>query len=242
MEFTHDAYRNLILKSLKNGYNLTFYQDIDKFDKAIILRHDIDFSPRKALDIAKIEHQLGVKSTYFVLLSTEFYNVFSAQTGEIMDKILGMGHKIGLHFDEQRYKSSSLDQMKDYVCKESKILQKALNTSINVVSMHRPSKFILDKNIGFENIINSYDQLFVRDIKYVSDSRMYWREDIMDIIENNKYNKIHILTHPFWYSDKVENIQGKLLKFLDEAKTNRYYFLYNNFRNLSECIEREDIM
>lgn len=242
MEFTYDAYRKLIDKVLQNGYQVCSYKNVDKFDKAIILRHDVDFSPRKAIDMARIEYQLGVKSTYFVLLSTEFYNVFSKETADILSQIIEMGHEIGLHFDEQRYNATSIDQMKDYVYKEASILEKALDSEVNVISMHRPSKFTLNNNIEFEGLINSYSKKYFKEMKYVSDSRMYWREDVIDIIHNNKYNKLHILTHPFWYSDKVEKTQIKLFEFLNEAKIKRYDYMSSNFRNLSEYIRREDIV
>lgn len=241
MEFTYKAYKNLIITSLENGYDICSYKKVDKFDKSIILRHDIDFSPSRAIDIARIEYQLGVKSTYFILLSTEFYNVFSKETAGIFNEILDMGHDIGLHFDEQRYDASSINQMKDYVYHESKILEKALGVSINVVSMHRPSKISLDNNIKFEGIINSYSQMFFKDMKYVSDSRMNWREDVIEIIKSNKYDKIHILTHPFWYSNKFEKTEDKLMCFINDAKINRYDSLNSNFRDLIEYIKREDI-
>ena len=35
--------------------------------KGIILRHDIDFSPAKALEIARLEYEIGV-FTFFVML------------------------------------------------------------------------------------------------------------------------------------------------------------------------------
>ncbi len=33
------------------------------------MRHDIDFCPARALDIAKIEYNFNIKSTYFVMLN-----------------------------------------------------------------------------------------------------------------------------------------------------------------------------
>lgn len=242
MEFTFDAYKTLINLSLENGYKICSYENVDDHDRNIILRHDIDFSPNKALEIAKIEHEIGVKSTYFVLLSTEFYNVFSNESSGIFTEILGMGHQIGLHFDEQRYKTNSIEETKEHVYYEAEILGRALNTQINVVSMHRPSKFTLEASIELDGLINSYSHKYFKDMKYISDSRMYWREDPMTTVLNNQNNKIHILTHPFWYSDKVESVQDKLSKFLNEANTYRYNLIDKNFRNLHEYIRREDLL
>lgn len=236
MEFTFSAYKNMITTSLINGYEICSYENVTKFNKSIILRHDIDFSPIKAIDIAKIEQKLGVKSTYFVLVSTEFYNIFSRQTAEIFNQILEMGHDIGLHFDEQRYNSNSVEEMKEHVYYESKVLEKALGITLKVVSMHRPSKFTLENNIEFIDLINSYNKVFFKEIKYVSDSRMHWREDVMEVIKSNKYDKLHILTHPFWYSNKNETIETKLLDFINVSRLNTFKNLKDNFRDLEEYI------
>lgn len=242
MEFTFGAYKRLIETIIKNGYQVSSYKNVEEYDKTVILRHDIDFSPSNAINIARIESELGVKSIYFVLISTEFYNVFSKETFELLKQILEMGHEIGLHFDEQRYNINSLEQMKDYVSKEVSILQNALDTEVNVVSMHRPSRFVLNNNIKFKNLINSYNKKYFEEMKYISDSRMYWREDVMDILNSNKYNKLHILTHPFWYSEKSDKIQDKLLKFISDGKLIRYNNLNSNFKNLGEYINLEDIV
>lgn len=239
MEFTHDEYRNLINLILDNNYSICSYKNIYDYDRAVILRHDVDFSPEKAFEIAKVEFELGVRSTYFVLLATDFYNVFSKKTFDIFTEILKMGHEIGLHFDENRYEIENLEQMKKYILNEVDILSKALGYKITSVSMHRPSKLTLDRNIEFEDIINSYSNLFFKEIKYVSDSRMNWRENVLDIIESNNYDKIHILTHPFWYSKNIESTKEKLIKFLNESKQERYNNMNNNFKNLDEYIDME---
>ena len=41
----------------------------------MISRHDIDYSIEKAVELAALEAEENVKSTYFVLLSSEFYNL-----------------------------------------------------------------------------------------------------------------------------------------------------------------------
>lgn len=241
MNFTYSEYKRMIEIALQMGYNMSFYDNIDSHDKAIILRHDIDFDLEKALKIARLEYSLGVSSTYFVLLSTDFYNIFSKKSVGILNQILEMNHQIGLHFDEERYNACTVDEMKQYVFNEISILEKLLGKPVKTISMHRPTQLTLDSDVNFEGLINSYSSYFFKEMKYVSDSRMHWRENIFDIIESGSYNKIHILTHPFWYSNEVEKTKDKLIYFLNETKISRYDSLNNNFRNLSEFIKREDI-
>ena len=40
-----------------------------KNQKTIMMRHDVDADPHAAYEMAKIEHELGIRSTYFVLLT-----------------------------------------------------------------------------------------------------------------------------------------------------------------------------
>ena len=90
MEFTYEAYKNMILNLRNNEYKVVGYNN-DFKEKTVILRHDIDFSLEKALDIAKLENQLGVFSTFFILLSTDFYNINSIKSLEILKNIIRLG-------------------------------------------------------------------------------------------------------------------------------------------------------
>ena len=85
MNFTYDGYKTLI-KLLKNhGYTPAQYTG--GYNKSVILRHDVDTSIEKAVKMAEFEKNLGISSTYFVLVTTDFYNVFSAKNTALIRKI-----------------------------------------------------------------------------------------------------------------------------------------------------------
>jgi hypothetical protein len=238
MEFSYDAYIKLINILKEHGYTFCDYNDIinNENEKTVIMRHDVDFDLEKAVKLGLVEKEQGIKSTYFILLSTNFYNVFSKSSYERINILISLGHKIGLHFDEKRYDIKSIEDIKKHVIFEAKILSNLLDKQINVVSMHRPSKMTLENDIKFNGIINSYSSYFFKKMKYISDSRMNWREDIIDIISSKKYGRLHILTHPFWYSNENQTMEYKLKTFLNEAIIERYLNMNNNFRNLEEII------
>ena len=81
MYFTYKAYKKLIETLKSNNYSLTDYHSDDIFKKSVILRHDVDNSLEKALAFAQYEQQFRVKSTYFVLLTSNFYNIASQSPG-----------------------------------------------------------------------------------------------------------------------------------------------------------------
>ena len=240
VDFTQNAYINLLNLLSKNRYEFSSYQEVEKSAKAVILRHDVDFSLEKALEMSKIEYRNNAKSTYFVLLTSNFYNLYSKESFEILQSIISMGHEIGLHFDEKRYILNSIDDIRFNAAKEANILSEIVGREIRVISMHRPSLLILDSNIQFDNLINSYSSFFFKSMKYISDSRMKWREDPIEIINSNHHDKLHILTHPFWYSLNNESMRFKLNEFLYNAIIDRYSFLNDNIRDLNEEINLND--
>ena len=65
-KFSHKEYIS-ILKDIKNNYNVLDYTDVSENTESFaIIRHDIEFSPYRALNLAKIDHDLGIKSCFFV--------------------------------------------------------------------------------------------------------------------------------------------------------------------------------
>ena len=79
-DFTLGGYRNLIETFRSNGYAFVDFHNVDPAKSHVILRHDIDFSIKKAVTLAALEAELGVTSTWFVLLRSDMYNTASASS------------------------------------------------------------------------------------------------------------------------------------------------------------------
>ena len=77
MTFTFDGYRSLLWLLREHGYEVANYHNWQEKKRCVILRHDIDSSIEDATAFAALERDEGVTSTYFVLLTSDFYNVFS---------------------------------------------------------------------------------------------------------------------------------------------------------------------
>lgn len=109
MEFTYGAYQGLLKKLKRHGYQVVNYKNWRNTKRCVILRHDIDYDIDKAVRLSFLEKIGGVNSTYFVLLTSDFYNVFSQRTSDGLKQIIDNDHTIGLHFDEMRYLELSGD-------------------------------------------------------------------------------------------------------------------------------------
>ncbi len=231
MEYTYNAYRRLIVFLRSKGYAFADYDNYGSYDKAVILRHDVDISLEKAVDFARLERDGGVKSTYFVLVSADFYNPCSKSSVDMMREIQSMGHDIGLHFDEQRYIADDVEWSEkvvtDKILKEKAFLESIIKCQVTVVSMHRPSRKTLESNLKIPGMVNSYGKAFFQGIKYISDSYHRWREDIYEVIES-KPEKVQLLTHAFWYNEENKTRRESFMDYINRASDVAYKMLEDN--------------
>ena len=72
MEFTYSGYEELVNELKTHKYEFCSYENYYKDSKCVIMRHDIDYDLEQAVRLAEIENRLGISSTYFVLLSSDF--------------------------------------------------------------------------------------------------------------------------------------------------------------------------
>ena len=103
MQFTYKAYEKVIILLTEAGYQMTDYHEYNHMKYPCIIRHDVDFSSEKAARFAKWEKQLfekikGYKEIYFVLVTSDFYNIFSKKGRDLLKQIIENGHEIGLYF------------------------------------------------------------------------------------------------------------------------------------------------
>lgn len=241
LEFTYTAYKHLLSLLLDNHYKISNYQNYQYNNKCVILRHDVDFSLEAAVRLAELEYKQDVQSTYFVLLATPFYNPFHRKSKNILKAIIDMGHAIGLHFDEANYFISNKDDLINHVEREVAILSTGLNMDIKSVSMHRPSKWVLEEDVHFKSVVNSYSSIFFNDFKYLSDSRMHWREDVYQVIQSNLFDRLHILTHPIWYGEQERSMKENLLQLIRDQKSKCYESVRENIKDLDKVLLESDL-
>lgn len=239
MEFTYQAYQAFLALLREQRYTFCGYHDHAEAERCVILRHDIDNSLPQALRLAETEAEAGVSSTYFVLLRTDFYNAASRESRRILRRLMDLGHEVGLHFDETAYgKTLTQDETRACILKECELLSALLDTPVTTVSMHRPSRATLEADLKIPGIINSYGKTFFHDFKYLSDSRRRWREPVLDIIRSGEYDRLHILTHAFWYHEQEEDLAASVGAFIRSANAERYDRMMENITDLPSILPK----
>ncbi len=195
------------------------------------------------MEFARFEWEKGVKSTYFVLVTGDFYNIFSRHNRKVIRDIIDLGHEIGLHFDQTVYGELALDThtIREKILCEAEQLKTVTEKNVNIVSMHRPSRQILEGDLQIPGMTNSYGRLFFKEFKYISDSRRNWREPVESILTSGEYRRLQILTHSFWYYDEEKDLHDTVKSFICGANRERYDNYKNNFTDLESVLGLNEI-
>ena len=111
MDFTLRIYRKLLTTLQHSGYRfVTFEQycesllDERKEEPFVILRHDVDLKAKNSLRTAQIEHELGIKASYY------FRVVPQSNQPEIIRAITALGHEIGYHYEDMAIAQGDAEQ------------------------------------------------------------------------------------------------------------------------------------
>lgn len=208
--FTYEWYDRLLGSLREQEYNFSsFYQQIEP--GTVFVRHDVDFSPKKAVRIAEIETDHGIKSTYFFRLSAPVYNVFNAGVRKSIGRIEELGHDIGVHFDSHQYWDRQPDD--ETLTATIRSEQEALATlteTCEIIAFHNPPEWVL--GTVFDGIEHTYEPRFFEEIGYVADSNQRWRSQ--PPFPDGFPEQFQLLTHPVQWgeTDRSKNAHLRELR------------------------------
>ncbi len=240
LDFTLGKYRQLLEAIC--GYNYTTYTvagylDSSDPEKAIILRHDVDRKPEKALKMARLEQKFGIRATYYFRFNRATFQP------HVIRQIAGMGHEAGYHYE-------TLDKAKGDFSKAIKIFGHELAefrkiTEVKTVCMHGNPLTEWDNRQLWEKYdhkdfgLTGEAYLSMGNIAYLSDTGRTWdgkhkvkdhlpddrqsnkmltaasTNDIIELLKKGQLDRACLLVHPERWSGNIFDWTGQLL--LDTA-------------------------
>lgn len=216
-DFTEDNYIKL-LKLAKQNYKFISYEGYKTPGSNIIWRHDVDISMHRALRLAQLESEQGIKSTYFLYIHSEYYNLLEKEIIDVVKKIMSLGHYIGLHFDFHFYGLNlSNNTVEKLILKEKIFLEELLGQNIKAISFHMPEKYLEDvKTDEICGMVNTYGEYLKKHYTYCSDSNGYWRfSRLEDVLKDSSNKCLQILTHPAWWVPTVMSPRERISRAID---------------------------
>lgn len=118
MDFTLKTYKTLLKALKKQGFSFQTFQEFiqQPRDKSIVLRHDVDKLPENSLRFAQIQHELGIKGSYFFRMVPQSFHP------EIIKEIAKLGHEIGYHYEDLDLASKNSSKSEIWSLKSEKFL------------------------------------------------------------------------------------------------------------------------
>lgn len=226
-DFTVESYSKLLSVLKDSGY---FFQTFREYliapqERVVILRHDVDKLPMNALRFAQIEHDRGIKASYFFRIVEESFNP------SVIRQISALGHEIGYHYEDLDLCRGDVD--KAYFSFQRNLAKLREIVPVDTACMHGSplSRFdnrsIWDKyDYRNDGILGEpYFDLDYTKIFYLTDTGRKWNsaetsirdkvqssfqyrinntKHLIEIIELYKLpNQIMINTHPQRWNDNI---------------------------------------
>jgi hypothetical protein len=207
--FDLEHYGELIRAAGSGGYRFAFF-DREPQAGELLLRHDVDLSLEAAVELAELERELGVRSTYFLMKRSVFYNLDSYVGAAALARLRELGHRVGLH---AVWPDADLDERFD-----------------PVIAWHNPEPAYMSEPV--EGAVNVMEPRFAAN--YRSDSNQRWRQGCPHgELARSGFEWLQLLTHPEIWVYPGATMRETMLVMLDADRKRRLAYLARDRIDLS---------
>lgn len=238
-DFTYETYERLITAAHEQGYEfLTMREYLSRDDlpeRFLIMRHDVDRKPANALDLAEIEADVGVSTSYY------FRAIDKTFRPDILTSVADLGHEVGYHYEDvdtsdgdmraaQRSFVDNLARFREYVGSETVAMHG------NPLTEHDNRE--LWETAAFEDhgiLGEVYLSVDFTDLVYFSDTNRTWYDertivndwpvgparkpeqiestrDLIELVEAEQIPRLYLLTHPNRWAETTAEWVGEYAK------------------------------
>ena len=237
-DFTLGKYQQLCSTIVDSGYEIKTVRDYltnvpSSGPYVVILRHDVDRKPQRALDMAVLEKEIGLSSTYYLRYTGDVFKE------EVIRKIEGLDHEIGYHYE-------TLSKAKGNYRKALQLFQEELLAfrkiaDVSTICMHgRPlsawdNRWLWRKYDfrQFQILGEAYLSIDYSQVAYLTDTGRSWNankanirdrvypltqssfqttDELMELIRSKALPKMCIQTHPERWDCKFSSWLLQLVK------------------------------
>ena len=172
--FDLDHYAELLGAAQAGGYRWARF-DHEPEPGDLFVRHDVDLSLDAALQMARLEHELGATATYLLMTESVFYNLASFEGRDAIAELRSLGHAVAQH---AIHPNAARDDRFD-----------------PVLAWHNPDpEYVFDP---IEGVVNVMQPPWFTQGKYRSDSNAHWREGCPhEELRAGAFEWLQLLTHP----------------------------------------------
>jgi hypothetical protein len=211
--FTLEHYADILRRARALGYELPLCREFAaapaRFERVMVVRHDVDVSLDYALQMAEVEVAEDVRSTYFVRLHSRLYDPLAADNASRLRWLLEHGFEVGLHYEVSYWGDPDSPRYRELLAEEKTALESALGAPIHGTVEHMPANrgrsFDADHGPLPDDLLDElrlqyegYSPLFTRQLTYLSDSNQRWKRECVHHWLGRE-DRIYALFHPVWW-------------------------------------------
>jgi hypothetical protein len=193
--FSKAGYEAILRSLLRGGYSFVGVESLDGPIVAqpyVFLRHDIDLDLEAAVEVARWDADLGVRSTFFLAVQSPFFDPTTRASGAALEAILALGHDVCLHLDVR-------DPVRG-VATYAKLHKALPKIRTDFATIHSP-RSSTDPALSSFGLLDAAIISNEAGFTYVSDSQGAWRYGHpLETAAFAERVPLHINTHPEWWA------------------------------------------
>ena len=225
IDFTIEKYTDLCETIAFSGYMpmtvRAYLETKDLPSRLVIVRHDVDATPRNEPKIALVESDFGIRATYYFRYKASIFKP------DVMREISAMGHEIGYHYETLDKARGDKEKALELFKRELAAFNEVID--IKTVSMHgNPLTKWDNRDLWRKYDVRDFGvlgeaYLSVHDITYLTDTGRTWgpefktkdwlpqeskgegqnnippkvrsTDDVIKLMEAGQYSHLYLNTH-----------------------------------------------
>jgi hypothetical protein len=189
-------YEELLGAAQAGGYRFALF-DRDPEPGDVFLRHDVDLSLEAAVEMGRLEAEMGVRTTYCLMTRSVFYNLASPLGERTLAELRSLGHAVGHH---AVWPHVDMDDRFD-----------------RVVAWHNPDPEHMSDPIP--GVVNVMEGPWFSPGHYRSDSNQHWRSGCPhEPLARGELDWAQLLVHPEIWFYPGETMRETMLAMLDDQR------------------------
>jgi hypothetical protein len=258
-DFTLKLYRKMLEVLKEKEYEFQTFEQFMVSDSArvIVLRHDVDKYPERALKMAEIENSLGVMASYHFRIDIALGN------HGIIQKMVALGHELAYHYEDLSREARTLPEGEERLKEAFRNFRKNLNFlrryyPVKIASMHGDPLQTVDNRDMWEHfsyksegvICEPYLDIDYNSVLYLTDTGRRWNGSATNIRDKipgvnaiaTKAAGSYRTTHEIISAIRSGNITGKIILNIHPQRWNDAMWpwlkelVWQNFKNVIKAI------
>jgi hypothetical protein len=231
-DFTIKIYKHLLTQLLEQEYTFQTFAGFLEAPaaRAVVLRHDVDARKENSLRFAEIQHERGIKGSYYFRVVPESYDE------EVIKKIAGLGHEVGYHYE-------TMDSVKSKSQNPNSKFQGHAPTSLSIKKINNEAMI----DLAYDEFCRNLEMF--RKITPITTICMHGsprsKFDNKDIWKKYDYKKLGLIGEPYYdidfnkvayLTDTGRRWNGDKVSVRDKVQS-RFNF---DFRSTTDIISQMD--